>query len=169
MRKFISSIIKASSSFLSKTGDRSGAPARAPQPIALSPAITVLALPGSEPDRQLLEEMARRHRWSMSFAPTSSEARELLKRTKPQIILIDRDIDGTDWRFAVSSFATESGGACVLLISRVVDDYLWNEVVTNGGYDVIRKPLSESEVLRNVRLAWSYWSGIRQAAAPGKK
>jgi DNA-binding response OmpR family regulator len=169
MRKFINSVIKASSSFLSKTGDRSGMPARAAHSIAPSPAITVLALPGSEPDRQLLDEIARRNRWSMSFAPTSSEARESLKRTNPQIILIDRDIDGTDWRFAVSSLAAESGGACVLLISRVVDDYLWNEVVTNGGYDVLRKPLSESEVVRNVRLAWSYWSGIRQAAAAGKK
>ena len=57
----------------------------------------------------------------------------------------------------------------MLLISRVTDEYLWNEVVSNGGYDVLRKPLSESDVQRQVRLAWSYWSGMRQGPAVSKK
>jgi FixJ family two-component response regulator len=65
--------------------------------------------------------------------------------------------------------ATASGGACVLLISTVADDNLWNEVVLNGGYDVLRKPLREADLLRAVKLAWSYWNGIRQIATMTKK
>jgi FixJ family two-component response regulator len=46
----------------------------------------------------------------------------------------------------------------VILTSRVVDDYLWQEVIRYGGYDVLSKPLREEDVVRSVRLAWSYWN-----------
>lgn len=169
MRDAIGSIVKTISSLFPGKNQRSERLTQACDGNANASRITILCVPGTDPDRQLLDEISRRNQWNVSFASTSGEARESLKQTKPQIILIDRDIDGADWRYAVSSLAAASGGACVLLISRVIDDYLWNEVVTNGGYDVLRKPLNESEVLRNVKLAWSYWSGTRQAAAVSKK
>ena len=56
------------------------------------------------------------------------------------------------WSMPLSS----SGGACIVLISTVVDAYLWNEVVRNGGYEVLAKPLREEDVAKAVRLAWSY-------------
>jgi len=56
-----------------------------------------------------------------------------------------------------------------MLISRVADDNLWNEVVCNGGYDVLRKPLRQPDVLRAVKFAWSYWNSARHAAASAKK
>jgi DNA-binding response OmpR family regulator len=169
MRDAISSIVKTISGLLPRKNHRSERLTEARDGNAKASSITILCVPGTDPDRQLLDEISRRNHWNMSFASSSDEARESLKRSRPQIILIDRDIDGADWRYAVSSLAAASGGACVLLISRVIDDYLWNEVVTNGGYDVLRKPLSESEVLRNVKLAWSYWSGTRPAGAASKK
>lgn len=169
MRDVISSIIKSISSLFRKNNDRSSGLTGAPAGNGANSGITILSVPGTDPDRQLLDEISRRNHWNISFASSSDEAREWLKRSKPQIILIDRDIDGADWRYAVSSLAAASGGACVLLISRVIDDYLWNEVVTNGGYDVLRKPLSENDVMRNVRLAWSYWSSTRQSANVIKK
>ncbi len=169
MRHAISSIVKSISSLFRAKNHHSGGLKGWPAGNGAHSGITILSVPGTEPDRQLLDEISRRNHWNISFASSSGEAREWLKRTKPQIILIDRDIDGADWRYAVSSLAAESGGACVLLISRVIDDYLWNEVVTNGGYDVLRKPLSENEVMRNVRLAWSYWTSIRQSGSVIKK
>ena len=169
MRDAISSIMKAISSLFRKKNDRSGGLTRAAGGNGANSGITILSVPGTDPDRQLLDEISLRNHWKISFASSSDEAREWLKRSKPQIILIDRDIDGADWRYAVSSLAAASGGACVLLISRVIDDYLWNEVVTNGGYDVLRKPLSENDVMRNVRLAWSYWTSTRQSASVMKK
>jgi len=169
MRDAISSIIKTISSVFRKKNNRTGGLTRATGGNGANSGITILSVPGTDLDRQLLDEISRRNRWTISFASSSDEAREWLKRTKPQIILIDRDIDGADWRYAVSSLAAASGGACVLLISRVTDEYLWNEVVTNGGYDVLRKPLNENDVLRNVRLAWSYWTSTRQSASVIKK
>lgn len=56
-----------------------------------------------------------------------------------------------------------------MLISPVADDYLWNEVVSNGGYDVLAKPLRQQDVLRAVKFAWSYLNSTRQAAAVPQK
>lgn len=131
--------------------------------------ITILGVVEALSDRDLLHQISQRNEWQLTLVPTSGAARETLKTAKPQIIFVDRDIDGVDWRFGVSSLAAASCGACVLLISRVIDEYLWNEVVANGGYDVIRKPLNENDVLRNVKLAWSYWNGTRQPDAAAKK
>ena len=127
--------------------------------------ITIVAVLRTVSDRTLLDELSRRNQWNLCYVPSSDEAHAALQRNKPQIILVDRDVVAPDWRFAVSSLSTASGGACVLLISTVIDDYLWNEVITNGGYDVVRKPLIEEDVLRNVKLAWAYWYGTRRTAA----
>jgi len=69
-----------------------------------------------------------------------------------------------------------SGGnhACIFLVSKVADDYLWNEVVRRGGYDVISKPLRHDELERAAKLAWTYWSSTlnripAKSAAPPTK
>jgi FixJ family two-component response regulator len=39
----------------------------------------------------------------------------------------------------------------------VNDDYLFEEVIRNGGHDVLTKPLQTPQVVAAVKLAWSYW------------
>jgi len=56
-----------------------------------------------------------------------------------------------------------------MLASKVIDDYLWNELVSCGGYEVVRKPLREDEVCRAVRMAWSYWSSAAKRASSTTK
>jgi DNA-binding response OmpR family regulator len=101
--------------------------------------------------------------WEVVFAETADQARHLSGQLNPAIILLDRDVAGGDWRHAVSSLSSSSAGTCVLLISKVADEYLWNEVVSYGGYDLIPKPLSEKDLCRAIKLAWSYWNGRRSA------
>ena len=55
-----------------------------------------------------------------------------------------------------------------MLVSKVIDDYLWSELVANGGYEVLRKPLREDEVFRSVRMAWSYWSSAAKRVLSSK-
>ena len=131
--------------------------------------IRIVSVLATAQDRCLLDEVSNRNQWNVVFANAYNEACLLSDRLKPPIILFDRDVAGPDWRHAVASLASASGSACVLLISRVADDYLWNEVVLNGGYDVLSKPLREDEVMRAVRLAWSYWNGVRRAGAIPRK
>ena len=130
--------------------------------------ITILSLLADTEDRCLIDDLSSKYSWDVFFAKGWREAYGLTDQIKPAIILFDRDVAGADWRHVVSALASTSTAACVLLVSRVADDYLWNEVVSNGGYDVVPKPLREDDLVRVVRLAWSYWNGIRQAGAMRK-
>ena len=47
---------------------------------------------------------------------------------------------------------------CILLASRVMDDYLWHQVIHHHGYDVVAKPFRSEELRRAVTFAWS-WRG----------
>lgn len=125
----------------------------------------MVAVLGEESDRAVISNLCRRHHWEVFFANTCDEARALLDHVKPQVLLMDRDVAGADWRTSMSSLASASNGSCIMLLSRVVDDYLWNDVVCNGGYEVLPKPAREDEVFRAVKLAWSYWASAAKSSA----
>ena len=120
-------------------------------------ATRVLALTCSERDRRDLEEIASRNRWRLSLAHSSAQAVERLKSEPIGVVLCDRDIPGADWRELMKVLRCCSPNSCVILISGVNDDYLWEEVIRMGGYDVIQKPFQEPQILPAVTLAWSYW------------
>lgn len=130
--------------------------------------VSVLCLLAEEQDRSLISDLSQRNRWEAFFATTREEAVRVLPTLKPQIIFFDRDLAGQDWRGFVTGFAAASGRACIMLVSKVIDDYLWNELVSNGGYEVLRKPLREDEVFRAVRMAWSYWSSAAKRVSSSK-
>lgn len=119
--------------------------------------IAILCILSEENDQRLIEEVCHGFRWNVYFASDLDDAQRLLARIEFQIVLLDRDLTGDHWREAMTRFATSSGALCILLVSKVFDDYLWNEVVRNGGYDVLAKPLRQPDLARAVKLAWSYW------------
>jgi DNA-binding NtrC family response regulator len=121
----------------------------------------IVALGVVDQNRSLLENVAARNTWDVHFADTCAEAWEILNRLKAPVILCDRDLAGTEWRDVVQRMASAPHKACTILLSRVVDDYLWNEVIGKGGYDVLPKPLREEDVVRSVKLAGSYWNTAR--------
>jgi DNA-binding NtrC family response regulator len=127
---------------------------------ALGP-ITVIGLISSEVDRRLLAGICSRSRWNLLFVHTCEEARIALHKLKAPVVLCDRDLPGREWRGTVGDLASSPHRACIILVSGVVDTYLWNEVVRTGGFDVLSKPLREDEVIRAVRLAWSYWNSAQ--------
>jgi DNA-binding NtrC family response regulator len=116
----------------------------------------IIALLGSETDRQVVSDFCLHNECDVLFAGTCAETRTLMARVKAQILFMDRDLAESDWKESMADFASFSGVICIVLVSRVVDGNLWNEVVRNGGYEVLAKPLREDDVVRAVRLAWSY-------------
>jgi len=127
--------------------------------------IAVIGLAFTDGDRRLLADVCSRRQWNVLFADTCDQARSALDQLQAPVILCDRDLQGGEWRDVVQVLASSPHRACVILMSRVVDDYLWNEVAQRGGYDVLLKPLHEEDVVRTVRLAWSYWSATRRVSA----
>jgi DNA-binding NtrC family response regulator len=128
--------------------------------------ITIVALGVGDQDHEFLTRVSERHQWNLHFTDTCEEAWEALNQLKAPIILCDRDLPGTQWRDVVRMMASSSHGACAVLVSRVVDDYLWKEVIRGGGYDVLSKPLKEDDFVRSVRLAWSYWNSTIMKRSP---
>lgn len=165
MWKSIRSNFVSVSSVFRKNKRDSVAPPVAHEDVSCRSRITIVSALLEDQDRSLIADVCYQNQWDVFFAKTCAEARQVSEQIKPHIILLDRDLADGDWRDSLSACASSSAGACTILISRVADDYLWNEVVCNGGYDVLPKPLREQAVLRAVKFAWSYWNSARQATA----
>jgi DNA-binding NtrC family response regulator len=125
--------------------------------------VNILVITASQPDRQAFERIATKAEWQVRFADTCEQGLECLGDSHFGVILCDRDVPGGDWREHFSVLHAAAPGSCMILVSRVNDDYLWEEVIRSGGYDVLSKPLQETQVVRAVSLAWSYW---KQYSAP---
>jgi DNA-binding response OmpR family regulator len=130
----------------------------------LHPQIKIVAFLAEDHDRSVTSCLCYANHWEVFLAATVGEAGDVLGRLKPQIVLLDRDLGGPDWRNAVSALASCSNGACIVLISKMLEDNLWNDVVSNGGYEVLPKPLREDEVFRAVKLAWNYWKSAGRSS-----
>jgi DNA-binding response OmpR family regulator len=119
----------------------------------------ILVLTRSDSVRATVERVADRPNWHLSICGTCEEAIGLLATVRFPIVLYDRELDGLDWRKAIRCLANAAPSACILLASPVVDDYLWQEVVLHGGYDVLTKPLKDEAVAHVIDQALLYWNG----------
>jgi CheY-like chemotaxis protein len=120
--------------------------------------IKVIALAASGQDRRLLSEVASDQGWQMNFADTRHEARELLNRQGSPIVLCACEMPGGDWRETIKTVTSSPVSPYTILVSRAADEYLWNDFIQLGGFDILTTPLREADVLRAIRLGWSYWS-----------
>src|SRR5690348_5812655 len=117
------------------------------------PPLALLVVTASPADRASLRRIFETTSWEMLTADNLEQASTLLGARPIPIVLCDRDLPGVDWRQAVRRLA--DGQSRVMLTSFVADDYLWDEVIRYGGYDVISKPFREDEVLHTVQFAWA--------------
>ena len=167
LRRTMGSVWTTISGSVRRTRPNFSAPRPAPEQNSSASGITILALMTGDEERRFMAELANRKHWRVLFVGSCEEALAALDQLSVPVILCDRDLPGTAWREVVHLLARASSRTCVILISKVVDEYLWNETVLRGGYEVICKPLREEDIVRAVRLAWSYWnSATRQAVVP---
>ncbi len=134
-----------------------------------SESLTVIALVAGERDRRILAGVCSRNRWRVALADNCEEARRELDRIEAPVVLCDRDVPERNWRQVVETLAASPQPSCILLLSRVVDEYLRNEVVRRGGFDVLHTPLREDEVAHAIKLAWTYWNIARATAGPADR
>jgi DNA-binding NtrC family response regulator len=122
----------------------------------ISERIPVLAIAPDDRDKGSLALFSVRGQWDLALASSCEEALEMLKKMRAAVILCDRDLPEVDWRHALERLAASRPDCPIVLTSSVNDEYLWDEVVHTGGYDVLSKPLQEDLTVRAVNLAWSY-------------
>lgn len=114
--------------------------------------LQVLAVTGFAADVAALGVLAAAEGWQFENCPSVDKAVALLAGKPGRVVLLDRDVAASGWRGALAALRT-SRQSRVLLISPVTDDFLWDEVVRLGGYDVITRPLDAARTVSAVNLA----------------
>jgi CheY-like chemotaxis protein len=126
--------------------------------------IPIVALVVSPEDRKILTSISDHGSLEMHFAESRVEAWDAVNRLNSPVIVYDRDWPNAEWRTTVQTFASSPKRSCVILASRVADDYLRQELIRCGGYDLLAKPFRADDVARAFKLALSYWRSARAAA-----
>jgi DNA-binding NtrC family response regulator len=130
----------------------------------VAPRISIVALVVSDHDREVLNRISTSEPLDVHFAESHVDAWEAMNRLNAPVILYDRDWPNSAWRTTVQALASAPHHSCVILASRVADDYLRQELVRFGGYDLLAKPFRADDVARALKLALSYWKSARAAA-----
>jgi FixJ family two-component response regulator len=125
------------------------------RPMIAENRLTALAIITSHADRTQLERIFEKAGWNIVFDDGIEAAADKRHMPIPVIVLYDRDLPSVDWRQAVQQLASGQPRRGVILASSVVDDYLWEEVIQLGGYDVLSKPFREDEVIHAIEFAWA--------------
>ncbi len=112
-------------------------------------------LPGTE-DAEQLQRIVGDLGWSVSIVNTPAEAMARLQAEPVTAAICDQDLPEEDWRVVLNRMAALPKSPCLLLASRVMDQYLWNEVIQCQGYDVVSKPFQSEELRRVVAFALSF-------------
>jgi DNA-binding NtrC family response regulator len=117
----------------------------------------ILAVLASAADRELVTKLASDNGWSLALTMTSEEGLARLAERQIAVVIVDRDLAESDWRTMVRSFTWQNPPPCIILASPVSDHYLFEEVIHQGGYDIVSKPLKLEEMRRIARLAFTFW------------
>lgn len=120
--------------------------------------VKLVAITEKPEDSMALEQIASDYQWRISIVGSSGAAIASLNEQPTPLVICDRDLASEDWRDVLTKIAALPQAVCVLLASRVVDDYLWRQVIRSHGYDVVSKPFQPEELRRAVTFAWS-WRG----------
>ena len=91
--------------------------------------------------------------WEMRLTRSVEQSVRVLDEFKPPLVVYDWASEEDDWRFAVDRLTARPDRPCVLLASRVVDEYLWAEVVRHGGFDVIPRSANSEQLIGSIRFA----------------
>jgi CheY-like chemotaxis protein len=147
---------------------------------ARSNLVTVLAVGPAEDDcaklARLLQDagpiLGSRSIWTLTAAATPQAALDLLRHNEAAIAVCECDRSPGAWRELLRQFAQLAHPPCLIVTSRLADDYLWAEALNLGAFDVLSTPFRREEVIRAFTSAWLHFSAKREprtAAHPGRK
>jgi CheY-like chemotaxis protein len=155
---------QASLGVVFRTGRKSGS---VPAPSAGHPpgTITVLSFSPSENDHAVLAQTFRDSsltlypncRLTLQPSPTLASTLALLRTHRIPIVLCDDDAYPEAWREILGACQLLPEPPCVIVTSRLADDRLWMEILSEGAFDLLAKPFDPSDVMRTIHSAWVHW------------
>ena len=125
-------------------------------PLSGDDIVRVIALTRDADGWHALHSIAESEKWMLLWAHTAERAKELIARYRAGVVICDRDLPNEDWRRVVSELGAIRPAVCTLLASHVADEYLWRELVQQGGFEILAKPFARDRVARAIRFAASF-------------
>jgi DNA-binding NtrC family response regulator len=118
--------------------------------------ISVLIITSRLKDEAELKELLQDTSWELEAVPQMEDAAAALKAAAVPLLLFDGDTAGRHWREKMEAFAKLKRNACVILLTNVSDQYLWEEVVRHGGFDLLTRPFRKEQVLSTLLFAYAH-------------
>jgi len=103
-----------------------------------------------------LNEILRGTSWLLTDVSSLDDAVAKLQAAALPIIFYDRGAAGVCWQETIERLIAARKGSCVVLISNVADQYLWEEVVQHGGFDLLPRPFRKDQVLSALAFAHAH-------------
>lgn len=112
--------------------------------------VSALAVSNREEELAFLRDVFCATGWTLYEALTTTDALTLLKRRPVDLVISDRDLPDGCWRGLLEAL---NSAIPLIVTSRLADEYLWAEVLNEGGYDVLAQPFEAEEVVRVISAA----------------
>jgi DNA-binding NtrC family response regulator len=86
--------------------------------------------------------------WSVRRAQTCQEAVAILNSAACDVVLCERDLPDGCWHDLLDRMRDLREAPPVVVMSRAADESMWAEVLSQGGFDLLMKPLETSDLTR---------------------
>jgi hypothetical protein len=91
--------------------------------------------------------------WELWKASSVDQGMGLLDESRATLVIFDWNPEEGDWEPAMDRFAARADHPCILLASKVIDNYLLAELAWHGGFDAIPRSSTEEQLIRSIQFA----------------
>jgi len=119
--------------------------------------IAVLSVSPLQHDHDTLAGLLGRDQWRIHNALSLRSASAFLRAHVVPLVICEHDLLPGTWTQLLDDIRLLSIPPCLIVTSRIADEYLWAEALNMGAYDVLAKPFDLTEVTRILSSAWLHW------------
>jgi DNA-binding NtrC family response regulator len=121
-------------------------------------AVSVLVVLSSTEQQQALRDMLSRSAWRVICASGLDEARAKLRTERVGVVIASYNEEGsTSWRDLLDATRKMLSPPPIIVTHSSTDEWLWAEVLSEGGYDVLPQPFDPREAFFLISAAWRFW------------
>jgi DNA-binding NtrC family response regulator len=91
--------------------------------------------------------------WRVRVAQTCRDAIAVLQSSRCTVVLCERNLPDGCWGDLLRCTRSLADSPPVIVMSRVADEDMWADVLREGGFDLLAKPLQSSDLLRILPIA----------------
>lgn len=118
--------------------------------------INVLAVVTEASDKTQVLRAAHDPKWNLRFAADVQAAESVLREMTVDVIISDSYIGaGHSWRDLLMTLRDMAEPGELIVADRHPDDALWLQVLNEGGFDLLAKPINWAELRHAVNVACS--------------